>query len=181
MKPYLQSLFFLSAIATAMLLALSKNDVKQKKADSNEVAHIPGGVPITSGAPPCITMYYNIEKYADEYRIPHAYAYGIAFVETRYEGPFDWTYKPGLTSSAGAVGPMQVMHATARHMWPDSTFTTERLRTDIQFNVRTSMKLLRHLYDKYGDWKIVFGCYNTGRPLINEYAHRVYNFKPSYQ
>ena len=32
------------------------------------------------------------------------------------------------------------------------------------------MKLLRKLHDKYGDWEIVCGCYNTGKPLINDYA-----------
>jgi hypothetical protein len=41
------------------------------------------------------------------------------------------------------------------------------------------MKLLRKLYDKYKNWKIVFGCYNTGRPCVNDYAERVYNFKPN--
>ena len=34
------------------------------------------------------------------------------------------------------------------------------------------------LYDKYGNWKIVFGCYNTGRPCVNGYAEKVYNFNP---
>jgi hypothetical protein len=37
------------------------------------------------------------------------------------------------------------------------------------------MKVLRKLYNKYGDWKTVFGCYNTGRPCVNGYAVRVYN------
>ena len=32
------------------------------------------------------------------------------------------------------------------------------------------MKLLRRLHDKYGDWEIVCGCYNTGKPLVNDYA-----------
>jgi soluble lytic murein transglycosylase-like protein len=53
----------------------------------------------------------------------------------------------------------------------------EKLRTDIKYNVYTSMKLLRKLYDLRGNWKLVFGEYNTGRPCVNGYAERVYNYK----
>jgi len=52
-----------------------------------------------------------------------------------------------------------------------------KLKGDIAYNVMTSMKLLRTLYDKYGDWKTVFGAYNTGRPMVNQYALDVYNYK----
>ena len=48
---------------------------------------------------------------------------------------------------------------------------------DIDFNVECSLKLLRQLYDRYGDWKLVFGAYNTGKPIVNEYAINVYNYK----
>jgi soluble lytic murein transglycosylase-like protein len=85
-----------------------------------------------------------------------------------------WRYRPDQTSSAGAVGPMQVMVATARYINKDDV-SKERLRTDIKYNVRTSMKLLRRLYNLRGDWKVVFGEYNTGRPCVNGYAHKVYN------
>jgi hypothetical protein len=39
---------------------------------------------------------------------------------------------------------------------------------------------LRRLKNKYGDWKVVFGCYNTGRPIVNDYAHKVYNYDPQW-
>jgi soluble lytic murein transglycosylase-like protein len=54
----------------------------------------------------------------------------------------------------------------------------EDLISDIDLNVETSMKLLRKLHDKYGNWKIVFGCYNTGTPCVNGYAEKVFNFNP---
>jgi soluble lytic murein transglycosylase-like protein len=127
--------------------------------------------------PPCIQMYNAIEKYADEYGIPKRYAYGVAFKETRYEGPFHWNYKHTQTSCVGALGPMQIMLPTGRSHWKGETVTAQRLMNDIDFNVHTSMKVLRKLYDKYGDWKIVFGCYNTGRPIINNYAVDVYNYQ----
>ena len=130
--------------------------------------------PITTNDPPSLQMYYYIEQYADSFNIPKRYAYGIAAAETGYRGPFHWKYNPSQTSSAGALGPMQVMLATARYNNKDNV-TRHRLLTDIEYNVMTSMKVLRKLYNKYGDWKTVFGCYNTGRPCINGYAHKVYN------
>ena len=48
--------------------------------------------------------------------------------------------------------------------------SVKKLKTDIRFNIETSVKLLQKLYKKYGDWGIVCGCYNTGRPMINDYA-----------
>ncbi len=127
--------------------------------------------------PPCVEMHNCIERYAEKYNIPKRYAYGIAWKETRYNGAFHWGYNPGQTSCAGAVGPMQVMYSTAKMMWRGKSFTKEELKTNVDFNVETSMKLLRHLHDTYGDWKIVFGCYNTGKPMVNQYAVDVYNFK----
>jgi len=124
-------------------------------------------------------MYYYIEKYSEEYKIHRKYAYGVAYAETRYRGPFDWKYNHAQTSYAGALGPMQIMPATAKLIngrpIPNST-----LKSDIELNVETSMKLLRRLKNKYGDWKVVFGCYNTGRPIVNDYAHKVYNYDPQW-
>lgn len=127
--------------------------------------------------PPCLQMYFSIEKFAEKYNIPKRFAYGIAFEETRYRGPFDWNYKHTQKSYAGAIGPMQIMPSTANMMWPNKKFSNNELMNDIQFNVETSMKLLRRLYDKYGNWKTVFGAYNTGIPCINNYAESVYTHK----
>jgi soluble lytic murein transglycosylase-like protein len=77
--------------------------------------------------------------------------------------------RPLAESPKGAQGLMQIMPATARFINKESV-PTNTLRTDIELNIRTSMKLLRHLHDRYGDWGVVCGCYNTGRPIINGYA-----------
>jgi soluble lytic murein transglycosylase-like protein len=129
---------------------------------------------VASTDPPCMQMYFFIEQYADSFNIPKRFAYGVALVETGYQGPFHWNYNHAQGSSAGALGPMQIMLPTARSNNNDNV-SRERLRNDIEYNVRTSMKVLRKLYNKYGDWKTVFGCYNTGRPCVNGYAVRVYN------
>lgn len=126
--------------------------------------------------PPCLQMYRCIREYADTFSIPLKYAFGIAYAETRYGGPFDWKYNPAQTSCVGAVGPMQIMPSTARWINKDKV-SVEFLRTNIRYNVYTSMKLLRKLYNLRHDWKLVFGEYNTGRPCVNGYAERVFNHK----
>ena len=123
---------------------------------------------------PSIELYYAILKYSKEFNIPSEYAFGIAYNETKYQGPLDFSYDHRQTSSVGALGPMQIMPATANwinHQKIDKSV----ILNDIEFNVRTSMKLLRQLKDKFNNWLVVFGCYNTGRPIINDYAIKVYN------
>jgi hypothetical protein len=75
---------------------------------------------------------------------------------------------------------MQIMPSTADLVWK-SQISKSVLMNNIEFNVHTSMKLLRKLHDRYEDWKIVFGCYNTGRPMVNQYAIDVYNHKPNWK
>jgi soluble lytic murein transglycosylase-like protein len=124
-------------------------------------------------------MYHYIEKYSRLYDIPRKYAYGIAFKETTYLGPDHLDYNPFRSSSAGAVGPMQVMPATAE-MVNGKRPTRNKLKNDIEYNVRTSMKLLRRLKNKHKNWKTVFGEYNTGKPIINKYANDVYCYVPKW-
>ena len=147
------------------------------KLDSDTSVELPAGKKITIKSPPCLQMFNSIEKHADKYNIPRDYAYGIAYAETRYEGPFQWKYNHIQTSTAGALGPMQLMYSTAKGLFPAKQFTKNDLMKDIDFNVECSLKLLRQLYDRYGDWKLVFGAYNTGKPIVNEYAINVYNYK----
>ena len=37
--------------------------------------------------------------------------------------------------------------------------------------------IVHQLYNRYGNWKLVCGCYNTGRPLVNGYASFCVNNK----
>ena len=134
---------------------------------------------VNHNSPPSIQMAYYIQKYASKYSIPIDYAFGVAYAETRFEGPYHWKYNPHQVSCAGAVGPMQIMPTTGQGMWKGQRVTRDMLLNNIEFNVQTSMKLLRKLHDRYSDWKLVFGCYNTGRPCVNDYAIRVYNFSPT--
>lgn len=119
--------------------------------------------------PTSMVMYENLEKYSNDYEIPKHIIYNIAYLETRYGGPFDWAYNPAKTSCVGAVGPMQVMPSTANLIRKEHV-PVNKLKTDVEFNIETSAKLLKRLYQKYGNWEIVCGCYNTGRPIVNGYS-----------
>lgn len=131
---------------------------------------------IDKASPPSLQMYKYIRAYADTFDIPIRYAFGVANTETGYRGPFHWRYNPAQTSSAGALGPMQILLSTARYINKDNV-SRETLKTDIEYNVRTGLKYLRRLYNIYGRWDIVFGYYNTGYPQVNGYAHKVLNYK----
>lgn len=119
--------------------------------------------------PLSLTIYALIEKYSLEYDIPKYVAYNIAYRETRYQGPFHWNYNPYQMSCVGAQGPMQIMIGTCNGL-NKSRYTKSELRQNLELNVKTSMKLLNRLYKKYKNWSVVCGCYNTGRPVVNEYA-----------
>jgi len=141
----------------------------QTQLDMRSPKHIPGKAP-------SLRLYNAIIRYAETYDVPIHYAFAIAKHETGYRGPFHWKYNPHQTSPVGAVGPMQVMPATGDLVWKHKV-SRDRLMNDIPFNVETSMKLLRILHDKYGDWKIVFGAYHTGRPCVDWYAIAVHDYE----
>ena len=158
------------ALAVAAVSSLDDQPMVETKSE----VRIPAD--IDQASPPCLQMYRYIKAYADTFDIPLRYAFGIASAETGYQGPFHWKYNPSQGSSAGALGPMQIMLETARRNNHDNV-SRDQLRNDIKYNVKTSMKVLRKLHNKYNDWKTVFGCYNTGRPCVNGYAHKVYNYQ----
>ena len=164
-------------LAAGALLTAAFTVTQPALVSTEEKAEVRLPKSIDQASPPCLQLYKYIKQYADSFDIPVRYAFGIANVETAYKGPFHWNYRPNQTSCAGAVGPMQVMVSTARYINKDNV-SKEKLRTDIRYNVYTSMKLLRRLYNLRKDWKLVFGEYNTGRPCVNGYATKVasYNY-----
>ena len=116
-----------------------------------------------------LQMYEAIEHYSDSFNIPKHIAYNIAYLETRYKGPFDFDYNPYLTSSAGAKGPMQIIPRYA-HYFAGRKVSDKELNTNIKLNVKISMAMLQKWYSIHHDWSKVCGAYNSGRPILNDYA-----------
>lgn len=123
----------------------------------------------STNSPACLQMYNIIEHKSKEYSIPKYILYNVAWLETRYGGPFDWDYNPYRTSSAGAQGPMQIITRYA-HNHAGYHVTPKALRTDIELNVTVSCRMLKNLYKTYGRWDLALGYYNTGYPQVNDYA-----------
>ncbi len=122
-------------IAVGAIIAATLTVTEPEQQTTQEV-RIPDS--IDQGSPPSLQMYKYIKAYADTFDIPVRYAFGVAYCETRYEGPFQWKYNPAQTSYTGAEGPMQILLSTARYLNKDGV-SRERLRTDIEYNVKTSM------------------------------------------
>jgi soluble lytic murein transglycosylase-like protein len=121
---------------------------------------------------PSIRMFFVIKKYAAEYKIPEDIAFAFAWHETRYEGPNHIGYNHKLVSSSGALGPMQITPVAGRNFCPNK-YSDSLMLNDIEYNVATSMKLIRYLKDRFGTWEKAAGAYNTGQPVSNEYARGV--------
>jgi soluble lytic murein transglycosylase-like protein len=161
--PFIKFVYLIVCILTIVLLSgmESKSDIP--------VMDLFNEKPSDVKSPKCIQMYEYIERYSDEYNIPKYVAYNVAFKETTYMGPFHWNYNPSRTSCVGALGPMQIMPTTSYSI-NKVKYPNEKIMNDIRLNIETSMKLLRKLHNRYGDWSLVCGHYNTGRPIVNEYG-----------
>lgn len=164
----LKNLTFTSIVSISILVLITS--VKIYKSEIPliyNLTHIFNGGDVQNPIP--LEMYENLEKYSEKYEIPKHVFYNIAYLETRYRGPFDWNYNPKRTSSAGALGPMQIMPSTANYICKEN-ISNEKLKNDIELNISISAMLLKKLHNKYKNWKLVCGYYNTGRPIINKYA-----------
>jgi soluble lytic murein transglycosylase-like protein len=64
---------------------------------------------------------------------------------------------------------MQIMPKTANYVTGKQISKSDLLH-NIDLNVHISMRLLRNLHKRYGDWGVACGYYNTGYPKINDYA-----------
>jgi soluble lytic murein transglycosylase-like protein len=100
----------------------------------------------------------------------------VATIETSYRGPEDSTYNHKRISSAGAVGPMQIMPKYAS-WFAGFPVKRQELKDSIELNVWLSMKILNYQYNRFGTWEKALGAYNTGRPIINSYAKKAINPK----
>lgn len=103
-------------------------------------------------------------------------------------------YNSEAISKAGAVGVLQVLPINVQKFFTKERTITTPMRTEAgikfvetiiitkptikackelakntEINTMVSIWLLKELYDRYGDWKLVLMAYNSGQPRIDKY------------
>ena len=137
------------------------------------------------------------DVYSKKYNIPRGIIDGVLYRETLWEDDFE-DYNAFVIGDRGSksqsYGPGQVKIRTAKSIWRgnDIDVTKDKLLYDVAFNVETSCKLLRILYDdmsKYykkdkDRWLAALTTYNMGhngfliknKKQPNSYAYFVYGY-----
>jgi len=106
-----------------------------------------------------------LHRMCKRFNVPYSYVYRLIYKESKFI--------PGLVSSGGARGYMQLMPATyliykSKYIKKYNDFDTY---TDNQKNLVIGTFMIATIYEKYGDWKKVFACYNTGNPKNTHLAY----------
>jgi soluble lytic murein transglycosylase len=104
-----------------------------------------------------------VRGHAHNYGIDPALLAAVIYQESKFDA--------GARSGSGAVGLMQLTPDTARGIairTGGSAFRVSDL-TNPEINVRYGCWYLRHLYLKYGDWRLVLAAYNAGQGNVDRW------------
>lgn len=81
--------------------------------------------------------------------------------ELKYLAVIESELKPSAVSWAGAVGPWQLMPATARALGLKVSKRVDE-RVDYYKSTHAAAKYIKDLYKEFGDWLLVIAAYNGG-------------------
>lgn len=103
-----------------------------------------------------------IVEEANQYGVPIALALAVAWQESGW--------RQGVVSSAGAVGVMQLMPATAD--WVGEAMLGHRVEiNDTRLNIRGGVRLLAHYLHRYGgDLDLVLAAYYQGQSAVDRHG-----------
>jgi membrane-bound lytic murein transglycosylase D len=112
----------------------------------------------TWGAP----YFLSIENILKRYHLPTSLKY-LAVIES--------DLKTTALSSAGAVGPWQLMPGTARDLGLTVVKGRDD-RTDLSKSTHAAARFLSILYEQLGDWLLVVAAYNGGPARLDNIIKR---------
>ena len=97
-----------------------------------------------------------VEKYADENGLEPELVFAVIKTES--------SFRPGVVSSAGAIGLMQLMPDTARKVAAHSggKLSEDADLYDPETNIAFGCMLLRWMYDEFGNMDTALAAYNAG-------------------
>jgi len=102
--------------------------------------------------------YFSLfDKVLSKYNVPCQLKY-LAVIES--------SLQPSMVSTAGAVGPWQIMPDEAREYGLRTGKHDER--KDFAKSTAVAAKLLSKLYDHFGDWLLVIAAYNAGEGRVKQ-------------
>ena len=99
-----------------------------------------------------------IENILKKYRLPSSLKY-LAVIESNLQS--------NALSSAGALGPWQLMPETARGLGLVVDNTKDE-RVDLNKSTNAAAKFLSQLYEKLNDWLLVIAAYNGGPGRVEQ-------------
>jgi soluble lytic murein transglycosylase len=104
-----------------------------------------------------------VRGHARNYRLEPQLLAAVIYQESKFDA--------GARSGSGAVGLMQLRPDTAKGIavrTGGSAFRVADL-TNPEINVRYGCWYLRHLYRKYGEWRLVLAAYNAGQGNVDRW------------
>jgi membrane-bound lytic murein transglycosylase D len=102
--------------------------------------------------------YFSLfDKILSKYNIPCQLKY-LAVIES--------SLQPSMVSTAGAVGPWQIMPDEAKEYGLRTGKSDER--KDFTKSTTVAAKMLSKLYDHFGDWLLVIAAYNAGEGRVRQ-------------
>ncbi len=107
-----------------------------------------------------------VRSHARNYDLDPALLAAVIYQESKF--------RPGARSPSGAVGLMQLTPETAKGIairTGGHAFTTDDL-LDPEINVRYGSWYLRHLFQKYGEERLVLAAYNAGQGNVDAWRSK---------